>query len=120
MRFLVDADLPRRTVRLLRDHGHEAEDVRDAGLGGSPDSEVAARAREKGLCLITGDFDFADVRNYAPEEYAGIIVLKLPPDATAGTILALVEALLNSPEVLERLPGRLAVVEPGRVRLRPA
>ena len=71
-------------------------------------------------CILTGDFDFADIRRYAPKRYAGIVVLWLPPVASESTILRLVEALLERTDVLERLPGRLAIVEPGRIRLRPA
>lgn len=119
MRFLVDADLPRRTADVIRNKGHEAIDVRDVGLGSAPDPDIAAHARREGLCLLTGDLGFADVRNYPPEGYAGIAVLRLPRDATADVIAAIVEELLANSRVLERLPGRLAIVSPGSVRLRP-
>ena len=84
MRFLIDADLPRRSGELLRNLGHEAQDVRDIGLGSAADIEIAAHARRADLCLVTGDFGFAGIRNYPPEKYAGMIVLAAPPDATAG------------------------------------
>lgn len=120
MRFVIDADLPRSTADLLRRHGHDAIDVRDAGLGAAGDSELAAFARAQKACLITGDFGFADVRNYPPEVYPGIVVLELPRGATASFILSLIEAFLQQPDLLSRLQGRLAVVQPGRVRLRPS
>jgi len=119
MKFLVDADLPRRTAELLRQHGHDAVDVRDEGLGAVPDGEIADYARSRGLCLMSGDFGFADIRNYPPERYPGIVVLQLPRDATAGTILAQVRSLLGREDVLSRLPGRLAIVGLRNVRLRP-
>ena len=90
MRFLIDADLPRATGEALRRAGHDAFDVRDIGLGDAKDHEIAVYAQAHKLCLLTGDFDFADIRNYPPHSY----------------------------EVLTRLPGRLAIVEPGRVRIR--
>ncbi|MBI5591575.1 MAG: DUF5615 family PIN-like protein, partial [Deltaproteobacteria bacterium] len=40
--------------------------MRDIGLKGSKDHQVAALAQSEGLCLVTGDFDFSDVRNYPP------------------------------------------------------
>ena len=120
MRFLVDADLPRRTAELIRSFGHEADDVRDIGLGQADDTVIAAYARSHSLCLITGDFGFSDVRNYPPQDYAGLVVLELPRDAVAQTILSLVENLLQQPQVLNRLPGRLAIVKAGRIRMRPA
>ena len=119
MKFLVDADLPRSTAELLRQHGHEAVDVRDAGLGAVPDGQIADYARTQGLCLMSGDFGFADIRNYQPDRYSGIVVLQLPRNATAGTILAQVRSLLGREDVLSRLPGRLAIVRSRSVRLRP-
>lgn len=40
---------------------------------------------------MTGDLDFGDVRNYPPENYHGIVVLRLPGDATARDIVGLLE-----------------------------
>jgi predicted nuclease of predicted toxin-antitoxin system len=119
VRFLIDADLPRSTGNLLRRYGHDPLDVRDIGLGRATDPEIAAYAQIQGMCLVSGDFDFADIRNYPPEAYAGLVVLELPRVATARFILRLIEDLLGKPEILSKLKGRLAIVEPGRVRLRP-
>jgi predicted nuclease of predicted toxin-antitoxin system len=119
MRFLVDADLPRSATSLLRQRGHDAEDVRDIGLGSASDKEIAAYARDRGLCLVTGDFGFADLRSYPAHLYAGIVVLQLPRNATAALIVGLLDSLLRRPRVLADMPGRLAIVAPGSVRLRP-
>lgn len=119
MRFLIDADLPRSAKDLIQRYGHEATDVREIGLGSAEDSAIAAYVQVHRICLVTGDFDFADIRNYPPEAYVGIVVLELPRNATAAFILGLIEAFLQRTDVLSRLAGRLAIVEPGRVRLRP-
>ena len=119
MRFLIDADLPRSVAPLLSSFGHEAIDVRDIGLRTADDPTIAEYARSKNLCLITGDFGFADVRAYPPEQYAGLVVLQLSRHATEQTILMLVEELLRQPALLSRVPSRLAMVKIGRVRLRP-
>jgi predicted nuclease of predicted toxin-antitoxin system len=118
MRFLLDADLPRSAGDIIRKHGHEVVDVRDIGLGTAKDPEIVLYARNEGLCLITGDYDFADVRNYPPEQYAGLIVLHLPRIATARYINQLLDSFLSQEELLRQLPGKLAIVEVGRVRLR--
>jgi hypothetical protein len=120
MRFLIDADLPRPTAGLVRSLGYEATDVRDIGLGGAPDDRIAAHAKSHGFCLLTGDFDFADIRDYPPEEYSGLVVFVFPDDANREVILNLIKAFFEKPTILERLRGRLAIAEPGRVRLRPA
>jgi len=47
MRFLIDEDLPRSTGDLLRRYGHEAVDVRDIGIRGAKDSQIATYAQKK-------------------------------------------------------------------------
>lgn len=120
MRFLIDADLPRSTKSLVERFGHEAIDVRDIGLRHAKDPVIARYARDHQACLLTGDFGFADIRNYPPETYDGIVVLELPRDATAAFILHLIEEMLRQSDVLARLPRKLAIIEAGRIRLRPA
>jgi predicted nuclease of predicted toxin-antitoxin system len=118
MRFLVDEDLPRSVNNLVRQHGHEVTDVRDIGFRGANDADIAAYAKEHELCLLTGDMGFADVRNYPPAQYPGIVVLHLPAKATSVTILTMLKSLLVQTEIVNQLGGKLAVVEPGRVRIR--
>ena len=67
---------------------------------------------------MTGDFDFSDIRNYPPGEYAGLVILKLPRTATASFILALLESFLQQENLVAQMPGKLAIVEAGRVRIR--
>ncbi len=120
MRFLVDASLPRSATVRLRQLGHEADDIRDLGLRSATDEVVAAHSAKEQLALLTRDFDFADIRNYPPAHYPGIAALHLPDDATAAQVVRLLEAFVTQPALLEKLAGRLAIVEPGRVRFRPA
>jgi predicted nuclease of predicted toxin-antitoxin system len=89
-------------------------------MRGADDNSIAAYARRNRQALITRDFDFADLRNYPPADYAGIVVLKLPDDATAAQVVKLVERFARQEEWLARLAGRLAIVELWRVRFRPA
>ena len=120
MLFLIDSDLPRSLAALVSSLGHEVLDVRDLGLGAAPDEQIATEARQRGACLITGDFGFADIRNYPPADYAGIAVLEIPGDAGTEIILSMARSWLSQPALLKLLPGRLAIVAPGRIRLRPA
>ena len=118
MRFLIDADLPRSAKDVVSRRGHEAIDVRDIGLRSAKDPQIARHAQSEGICLVTGDYDFADIRNYPPEYYAGLVVLKLPRTATATYINQLLDSFLAQEDLLTQLSGKLAIVEPGRVRLR--
>ncbi len=119
MHFLIDASMPRGTAPLIRSRGHDATDVRDIGLRAAPDQAIAAYAQAHQFAILSRDFDFADVRNYPPDQYAGIVVIDLPSTVTAPTILKLVDGLVLDPQTLNDLPGRLAILEPGRICLRP-
>jgi predicted nuclease of predicted toxin-antitoxin system len=120
MRFLVDASLPRSAAIALRQIGHEAIDVRDIGLRSAHDDVIAAYARTHQQTLVTRDFDLADIRNYPPADYSGIIVLKLPDDAPAAQVVGVLETFTRCRDWLARVGGRLAIVELWRVRFRPS
>jgi predicted nuclease of predicted toxin-antitoxin system len=119
MKFLLDANMPRSAARLLRELGHEVEDVREVLPPGADDATVAARAQARQLVLVTRDFDFADIRNYPPKNYAGLVVLELPDDAIAAQVNQALKSFVSKVELLARLTGRLAIVELWRVRFRP-
>ena len=119
MHFLLDANVPRSLREAIAASGHACTDVRDTPLAGAADAEIAALARDSTFVLVTRDFDFADVRAYPPEQYAGIVVLSTHETATAATIKSLFAAFLAQAETIAALPGRLAIVEFGRIRLRP-
>jgi predicted nuclease of predicted toxin-antitoxin system len=112
MHFLVDASLPSSTATLISSLGHTGTDVRDIGLGDADDEDIAAYAQER------RDFDFADVRNYPPAEYAGIAVVDLPNDWLVASILQVIRGFVIQEELLDKLPGHLAIIEAGRIRLR--
>jgi predicted nuclease of predicted toxin-antitoxin system len=120
MRFLMDASLPRSATGLLRQMGHDAIDVRDIGMRSATDDVIAAHARRNQQVLVTRDLDFADIRNYPPTDYPGIVVLRLPDDTTATQVVRLLESFVRREDWLAELSGRLAIVEVWRVRFRPA
>lgn len=120
MRFLLDANLPLSSVEVFRIPGHEASHVRELGMGHLPDSEIAAYALKTKSVLATRDLDFADIRAYPPDQYDGLLVIRLHDEATATEINAVLERFLRMEEWIDSLPGRLAIVEESRVRFRPA
>jgi predicted nuclease of predicted toxin-antitoxin system len=120
LHFLVDASLPGTTAALIQTLGHAAPDVRDIGLRSATDDEIAAHARANGMSVITADHDFGDLTRYPSADYNGIVVVEPPRKATRAIILRLVEQFLNTPDVVAALPGRLVIVSPGRIRVRPA
>lgn len=59
MKFLVDAQLPRRLVSRLREAGHEAVHTLDLRLGNrTPDSIINELSVSEGYIVLTKDADF--------------------------------------------------------------
>ncbi|MEW6668900.1 MAG: DUF5615 family PIN-like protein [Thermodesulfobacteriota bacterium] len=86
---MIDEDLPRSTADLLRRYWHTGVLLREIGRRGAKDAEIAAYALDHNLCILTGDFDFADIRKYPPSKYKGLVVLKIPATSTGPYILLL-------------------------------
>lgn len=61
MKFLVDAQLPRRLVSRLREAGHEATHTLDLPLGNrTPDAAINELSASEGYVVITKDADFVN------------------------------------------------------------
>lgn len=118
MRFLIDADLPNRAADLALELGHDALLSRRVVSASASDEEVAALAAANQRCLITGDFDFADLRIFDPRRYSGIVVLTLPRAADTAYVEELLRKFFRELDQLLPLEGHLFVVSRERIRVR--
>jgi len=86
VKFKTDENLPLEASAVLRERGFDAEPVWDEQLSGADDWVIAARVQSEGRILLTLDLDFANIQAYRPDQYAGIIVLRLEKQdkATVG------------------------------------
>lgn len=116
MKFKTDENLPEEVAELLNSAGHDASTVPAQGMGGEPDPDLASVCRREQLTLVTLDLGFADIRTYPPEDYHGLIVLRLKQQDKAHVVEVL-ERLLPMLET-ESLASRLWIVEEKRVRIR--
>ena len=96
--------------------GHEAVTVDDQQLVGSNDRDLSEICRSEGRVLVTLDLDFADIRTYPPENYPGLIVLRLGRQDKPH-VLDIFQKLLKAIG-REPLEGRLWIVEGNRIRIR--
>ena len=114
--FKIDENLHPDVARFLRDHGNDAVTVWDQDLRGTPDANLAAVCRAEGRALVTLDLDFADIRTYPPEEYPGLIVLRIAHQDKASVL----ETLARIMPMLEResLDKHLWIVDEQSVRIR--
>ena len=114
--FKVDENLPEDVAARLCEAGHKASTVASQGLAGAEDARLAEVLRRERRILVTLDVDFADIRTYPPEEYPGIIVLRVAKQDKPNVLAAIRRVLpLVGTETLAR---RLWVVEEHAVRIR--
>lgn len=116
MRFKVDENLPIDVAALLRSAGHEALTVFDQSLIGKDDSHILDICREEERALITMDLDFSDVRSYPPQEYFGLIVLRLHRQDKPYVIETIRRVIPFLEQ--EQVEHRLWIVEANRIRVR--
>jgi predicted nuclease of predicted toxin-antitoxin system len=116
-RFLVDEDLPRSLARILQEAGFEAQDVRDVGLRGRNDDAVLDHARKNKQVLLTGDLGFGNLLRFPLGSHEGIFIVHYPNQVSnaliTDTIIANLRALAE-----DEIRGGLAILEPGKLRLR--
>ena len=116
MKFKIDENLPIDVAVLLGQAGYDAATVIGQALGGSPDEDIALVCPREQRALVSIDMDFADIRAYPPQHYAGIIVLRLKQQDKL-TVLQVIAKILPT-LATEPLTGQLWIVEDRRIRIR--
>ncbi len=116
MKFKFDENLPSDLGALLRADGHDAHSVLDEDLRGAPDPSIARVCQDEQRILITLDLDFAHIQNYPPQDYDGIIVLRLARQ-DRDTVLAIILRILTLLQT-EPIARRLWIVDDDRTRIR--
>ena len=116
MKFKVDENLPIEVAQLLREAGHGVYSVHEQGLVGAKDQILAEVCQSENRAMVTLDTHFADIRSYPPENYSGLIVLRLMRQDKPHVLEVMRRVLkLFSSETLE---GKLWIVDEKRVRVR--
>ncbi len=115
MRIKLDENLGERGRRLLTQAGHDVATTRDEQLAGAADATLIRQCGLEGRCLVTLDLDFANPLVFPPEQYAGIVVLRLPPRPALAHLEACVRTLIRGLRRNELL-GKLWIAEVDRIR----
>jgi len=116
MDFKIDENLPSEIGVLLSEAGHDAKTVNQQNLQGTPDSNLIEVCKNEGRVLVTLDMDFSDIRAYPPDNYSGIIVLRLARQSKPYAIDVFRRVLPHMGR--EPLKGQLWIVEENSLRIR--
>jgi predicted nuclease of predicted toxin-antitoxin system len=115
MKFIADENISRLVIERLRTAGFDVVAVRDLAPGIS-DRDVLKTATAEERIVLTEDRDFGELVIRQRINVEGVILLeleRLTNDGEAEMVLATISAHAAA------LEGKLVVLEPGRVRVRP-
>jgi predicted nuclease of predicted toxin-antitoxin system len=115
VKLKLDENLGARCRDVLVGAGHDVATVFDQGLHSAGDRAVIAACRTEGRCLVTLDLDFANPFTFPPEQFAGIVVLRLPRRPTGADIVAATGGLVRA-LARQSVGGKLWIVTPTRLR----
>jgi len=116
MHFLTDENIYPPMVTMLRELGHDVFDVKEQQLFGIQDEQVMEMAREQNRMLITLDKGFSNILLHPPGTHPGMIVLRVWRLTITKATEILRQFIESTSE--DQLTGKLAIVEPARVRFR--
>ena len=116
MKFKLDENLPAEIADSFRQLGHEIDTVHNEGLAGASDPQILRHVKTDGRVLLTMDKGIADIRQFPPDQYPGIVLYR-PPSSGRGEVLRFVEETL--PVLLSTdLTARLVIVSRKGIRFR--
>jgi predicted nuclease of predicted toxin-antitoxin system len=119
VRFLLDQCVPRSVGELLKKAGYQVELLRDHLPIDAKDPDVIAAAQKLDAVLLTLDGDFADIINYPPVNFGGIVALQMRnhPEILPAIVMRLLTYLGENAE-REHYNGKLLLVEAHRIRIK--
>jgi len=112
MKFLIDENVRKDVITFLKFLGHDVLPVPP----GSKDKKIAQIAKTTKRIILTHDRHFVDILMYPPEEYPGIIRIKVHPPSAFAIINSLKNFLPQfTPDKLNK---KLVILEENSFRIR--
>src|ERR1044072_7794335 len=119
VRLFMDQCVPRSVGESRRKAGYAIELLRQHLPINAKDPEVIASAQSLDALLITLNGDFADIINYRPARFGGIIALQVKnhPESLPAIVMRLLTYLRDYPD-RKHYVGKLLLVEAHRIRIK--
>lgn len=119
LRLFMDQCVPRSVAEALRNAGYAVDLLRHHLPINAKDPDVIARAQNLEAVLVTLNGDFADIINYPPAKFGGIIALQVKnhPESLPAIVMRLLTYLGEHP-AREHYAGKLLLVEAHRIRIK--
>ena len=117
MKFLLDADMPRSSAKVIAARGHDVLDVRDAGLKDLSDDGVILFAKKTNRIVMTRDLGFGDVLARPKGFHVGVVIIRVPYFFRSEQINRAIDEFMNSVKE-EEFKDAVIIVELGRYRVR--
>ena len=119
LRLFMDQCVPRSISESLRDAGHAVELLRHHLPINAKDPDVIASAQNLDAVLVTLNGDFADIINYPPARFGGIIALQVRnhPESIPAIVMRLLTYLGEHHERYH-YAGKIFLVEAHRIRIK--
>lgn len=116
MKFKIDENLPIDLVDILREAQYDAMSVLEQNLSGRADIQIVSTCQNEKRILVTLDMDFADIRSYPPDQYSGLIVLRLKRQDKPYILKIFSHLLRLFPK--KPIDHHLWIVEENKIRIR--
>lgn len=112
LKVLCDENLPRAVTEWFAEQKCDAASV----APGMQDAAIAAHAKREKRILITFDSDFANILNYPPQEFFGIVRLNVRPP-TIPLVFRSLALILKRFKRQRDFKGKLIIAEPDGFRV---
>mgnify|MGYP001593457626 FL=1 len=117
MRFFLDENIPLSVLDFIASFGFKVDHVKNIGMHGARDKQIAEYAKKQKAVLITKDLEFGNLLIYPSGSHYGLLILKLPYTFSADQIAKTLSDFLTKIDTKD-LANSITVLEIGRYRIR--
>ena len=112
LKVLCDENVPGAVISFLKERGVDVLVV----TPGSSDAAIASRAKREKCIILTFDSDFANILAYPPQDFFGIVRIKVGPPFI-NVILHSLKTVFRHVKTQKEFRGKLVIAEPDGFRV---